>query len=76
MVQLSHSYITTGKTIAWVRWTFVGKVMGTHHGYLGDYLFIYLFLYSSFVYSCHLFLIFSASVRSMLFLYFIVPIFA
>jgi len=58
MVQLSHSYITTGKTIAWVRWTFVSKVMGTHHGYLGDYLFIYLFLYSSFVYSCHLFLIF------------------
>ena len=26
-VQLSHPYITTGKTIAWTRWTFVGKVM-------------------------------------------------
>ena len=26
-VQLSHSYITTGKTIALSRWTFVGKVM-------------------------------------------------
>ena len=26
-VQLSHSYITTGKTIALTRWTFVGKVM-------------------------------------------------
>ena len=25
--QLSHSYMTTGKTIAWTRWTFVGKVM-------------------------------------------------
>ena len=34
------------------------------------------FLYSSFVYSCHLFLISSASVRSILFLSFIVPIFA
>ena len=27
MVQLSHSYVTTGKTIALTRWTFVGKVM-------------------------------------------------
>ena len=26
MVQLSHPYITTGKTIAVTRWTFVGKV--------------------------------------------------
>ena len=26
-VQLSHSYKTTGKTIALTRWTFVGKVM-------------------------------------------------
>ena len=26
-VQLSHPYITTGKTIALARWTFVGKVM-------------------------------------------------
>ena len=26
-VQLSHPYMTTGKTIAWTRWTFVGKVM-------------------------------------------------
>ena len=34
------------------------------------------FLYSSSVYSCHLFLIYSASVRSIPFLFFIVPIFA
>ena len=34
------------------------------------------FLYSSSVYSCHLFLIYSASVRSIPFLSFIVPIFA
>ena len=27
MVQLSHPYMTTGKTIAWTRRTFVGKVM-------------------------------------------------
>ena len=27
MVQLSHPYMTTGKTIALTRWAFVGKVM-------------------------------------------------
>ena len=27
IVQLSHLYITTGKTIALTRWTFIGKVM-------------------------------------------------
>ena len=27
MVQLSHSYMTTGKIIALTRWTFVGKMM-------------------------------------------------
>ena len=27
IVQISHSYMTTGKTIALTRWTFVGKVM-------------------------------------------------
>ena len=27
MAQLSHPYMTTGKTIALTRWTFVGKVM-------------------------------------------------
>ena len=27
MVQLSHPYMTAGKTIALTRWTFVGKVM-------------------------------------------------
>ena len=37
---------------------------------------IKIFLHSSSVYSCHLFLISSASVRSMLLLFFIVPIFA
>ena len=37
-------------------------------------LVIKTFLYSSSVYSCHLFLIYSASVRSLLFLSFIMPI--
>ena len=27
MVQVSHPYMTTGKTIALTRWTFIGKVM-------------------------------------------------
>ena len=27
MVQLSHPYMTTGKTIALTRWTFVGNIM-------------------------------------------------
>ena len=27
VVQLSHSYMTAGKTIALIRWTFVGNVM-------------------------------------------------
>ena len=27
IVQLSHPYMTTGKTMALIRWTFVGKVM-------------------------------------------------
>ena len=27
IVQLSHPYMTTGKTIALTRWTFVGKVL-------------------------------------------------
>ena len=44
-----------------------------HRDYLGHED---LFLYSSSVYSCHLFLIFSPFVRSTAFLSFIVPIFA
>ena len=27
IVQLSHPYMTTGKTVAFIRWTFVGKIM-------------------------------------------------
>ena len=31
MVQLSHPYMTTGKTIALTRWTFVGKIMSLYN---------------------------------------------
>ena len=34
IVQLSHPYMTTGKTIALTRWTFVGKVMCLHFNML------------------------------------------
>ena len=34
MVQLSHPYMTTGKTMALTRWTFVGKVMFLHFNML------------------------------------------
>ena len=36
-VQLSHPYITTGKTIALTRWTFVGKVMSLLFNMLSYY---------------------------------------
>ena len=35
MVQLSHSYMTTGKTTALTIWTFVGKVMSLLFNMLG-----------------------------------------
>ena len=34
IVQLSHPYMTTGKTIALTRWTFVDKVMSLHSNML------------------------------------------
>ena len=37
IVQLSHPFMINGKTIAWTRWTFVGKVRSL--------LFIYLFIF-------------------------------
>ena len=38
-VQLSHPYMTTGKTIALTRWTFVGKVMSLLFNMLSRLLF-------------------------------------
>ena len=43
IVQLSHPYMTTGKTIALTRWAFVGNVMSL--------LFIYLFIYLSLLFN-------------------------
>ena len=34
MVQLSHPYMTTGKTTTLTRWTFVGEVMSLHFNML------------------------------------------
>ena len=34
IVQLSHPYMTTGKTIALTRWTFIGKVMSVFFFFL------------------------------------------
>ena len=53
MVQLSHPYMTTGRTIALTLWTFVSKVMPA-------YLFIYLptfWLYRILVGACELLIV-------------------
>ena len=49
-VQLSHPYMTTGKTVALTRWTFVGKVMSLLFNMLSRLLFTkrYCFLSLSF----------------------------
>ena len=42
MVQLSHPYLTTGKTIALTRWTFVGKVMSLLFNTLSRFIIAFL----------------------------------
>ena len=42
MVQLSHPYLTTGKTIALPRWTFVGKVMSLFSNMLSRFVIAFL----------------------------------
>ena len=42
MVQLSHPYMTTGKTIALTIWTFVGKVMSLHFNMLSMFVIAFL----------------------------------
>ena len=42
IVQLSHPYLTTGKTIALTRWTFVGKVMSLLFNMLSRLLITFL----------------------------------
>ena len=44
IVQFLHPYMSTGKTIALTRWTFVGKVMSLLFFFKFNLLFIYLFL--------------------------------
>ena len=41
-VQLSHPYMTTGKTIALIKWTFVGKVMSLLFNMLSRLVITYL----------------------------------
>ena len=42
MVQLSHPFMTTGKTIALTRWTFVGKVMSLLFNMLSRLVIVFL----------------------------------
>ena len=42
IVQLSHPYTTTGKTIALTRWAFVGKVMSLLFNMLSRLVILYL----------------------------------
>ena len=42
IVQLSHPYMTTGKTIALTRWTFVGKVMSLLYNMLSRFVIAFL----------------------------------
>ena len=42
MVQLSHPYMTTGKTIALTRWTFIGKVMSLLFNMLSRWVIAFL----------------------------------
>ena len=42
LVQLSHPYMTTGKTIALTRWTFVGKVMSLLFNMLSNLVITFL----------------------------------
>ena len=44
MVQLSHPYMTTGKIIALIRWTFVGKVMSLVFNMLSSLVIAFLML--------------------------------
>ena len=42
IVQLSHPYMTTGKTIALTRWTFVSKVMPLLFNMLSEFVIAFL----------------------------------
>ena len=42
MIQLSHPYMTSGKTIALTRWTFVGKMMSLLFNMLSQFVIAFL----------------------------------
>ena len=42
MVQLSHPYMTTGKTITFIIWTFVGKVISLLFNTLSRFIIVFL----------------------------------
>ena len=67
VVILSKAHLTSHSRMSGSRWVITPSWLSRQ---------LRSFLYSSFVYSCHLFLISSSSVRSIPFLSFIVPIFA
>ena len=67
IVMLPKAHLTSHSRMSSYRWVFISLwLSGSWRS----------FLYSSVVYSCHLFLIYSASVRAIPFLSFIEPIFA
>ena len=43
MVQLSHPYMTIGKTVALTRWTFVSKVMSLLFNVLSRFVKVFFF---------------------------------
>ena len=52
MVQFSHPYMTTGKTIALTRWTFVGKVKSLHFNTLSRFVIAFLPWSKCLLHSC------------------------
>ena len=46
VVQLSHPYMTSGKTIAWTKWTFVSKVTSLLFNTLSRFVIAFLLLIS------------------------------
>ena len=67
IVMLPKAHLTLHSRKSVSKWVITASLLSGSWSY---------FLYSSSVYSCHLFLTSSASFRSILFLFFIVPIFA
>ena len=53
IVQLSHPYVTTGKTIVLTRWTFVGKAMSLLFNMLSRLVITYILGYFEFVIRLH-----------------------